>query len=116
MSNTKEFDVNLFKKAIAEGDEWLLQNGVISDVSKNTIITNIYAQYPRVRLLDFDLDEDERILDMRLYVPFWTLLFITIFRKRQKLLDDVFHNLEEYLRGQFQIRVQIERLKAPETL
>lgn len=112
MSDTKEFDVNLFQKAIAEGDEWLLQNGVISDVSKNTIITNIYAKYPKVRLLDFDLDEEERILDMRLYLTFWTLFFMTIFGKRQKLLDDVFYNLEEYLRGQFQIRVQLKRLKS----
>lgn len=99
----------LFQKAIAEGDEWLLEQGVVSDVSKNTIISNIYVKYKRVKFLDFDLDERERIIDMRLYVGFWTLLLMTIFGRARPLLDNVFSDLDAYLKGHYQIRVTIQR-------
>lgn len=102
----KDKNFELFQKAVEEGDEWLLQQGIISDVSKNTIISNVYVKYPRVKYMEFDLDQEQRIIDMTVYLGFWSLLFMTIFGRVNKLIDNLFADLDMYLRGNYQIRVK----------
>lgn len=98
------------QKVIEEGDRWLLDNGIVSDLTHNALVTGVYASYPDVRFMDYDMNKEEKWIDMRLYVSFWKLLWLTITGKRGKLLDDCFFNVSDYLKN-FSVRVTIKRYK-----
>lgn len=113
MDDQKRKDLENLQNALAEGDKWLLDHGYVSDLTHNTIVTGVYVSYPEVRYVDYDMppkDADEKWIDLRLYVSFWKLLWITLTGRRNFILDDCFLNVSEYLKN-FAVRVTIKRYK-----
>jgi hypothetical protein len=110
MSDDKQKNLEILQKVLEEGDKWLLDHGVVSDLTHNAIVTGIYANYPVVQYVDYYMDKDQKVIDLNLYIGFWRLLWLTLTRRRDALLDDVFFALSDYLKD-FQVRVNLKRYK-----
>lgn len=110
MSDEKQKNIEMLQKVIEEGDRWLLDNGVVTDLTHNAIVTGIYSNYPVVRYVDYYMDKERHIIDLNIYVGFWKLLWLTLTRRRDSLLDEVFFALSDYLK-EFKVRVNLRRYK-----
>lgn len=108
MSNNEELSKIM---QVHNGDDWLLEQGVISDLSKNAIVIGVLASYPQVKNLEFKIDPYQKTLDMTVYISIWRLLFMTLFFRRNKFLNSLFDDISTYLKGNYQVRVSMERFK-----
>lgn len=108
--NDEQKNLELLKKAFLEGDSWLREQGVVTDMTHNTIVTNVYVLYDSVQYVDYVMDKNNKIIDLTLYIGFWRLLFMTILRRRDRLLAEVFILVQDYLKD-FQVRVKLKRYK-----
>lgn len=90
------------------GDAWLRKHGMVTSIQHNSIVSNLYVNFPKVRYLEYFLPEDgtNRKVWVRLYVPFWKLLFLN----RERMVDDVIGFLREYL-VDYDIKVELKRYK-----
>ena len=107
MTDSKK-NVEELNQVISAGMSWLQKYGIISSVSHNNIVLNIYSAFPKVRYLEYFLPEDtsRRKVWIVLYVPLWKLIFIN----RERMVDDVVDFLREYL-DNYDIHVQLRRYK-----
>lgn len=102
-------DLESLEQLFAAGDAWLRKYGIVSKIAHNSIVTNLYVAFPKVRYLEYFLPEDsskERKVWVRLYVPFWKLLLVN----REKMVDEVIFFLREYL-SDYDIKVELKRYK-----
>lgn len=110
MDEDKRKSLEMLQNALAEGDQWLLQSGYVSDLTHNTLITGAYVAYPEVQYVEYNMspkESEEKWIDMRLYIGFWRLVWITLTGRRNEILDDCFFNVSEYLKN-FAVRVSIK--------
>ena len=98
----------MLDQALSAGDEWLRKQGVITDFSINTIITWVYVNFEKVENVEMDVDRPNQRLYVRLYLSFWTLFLMTIFRQKDAFLDVVFNWLTEYL-PTYELSVELKR-------
>ena len=103
----------MLNQVISEGDQWLREYGVVSDLSHNTIVSNIYLMFPQVKYVDYLIDQKNQIMDMYVYVSFWRLLWMTLFGRRDKLLNEIFYLTSGYLKD-YELRVNLRRFKGEE--
>lgn len=103
-----ENNVEELAQVIAAGDAWLRQYGVLSAIHHNAIVANLYVRFPKVRYLEYFLPPhgSSRKVWIRLYVPFWKLLFL----RRDRMMDEVIDFLREYL-SDYDIQVELKRYK-----
>lgn len=110
MDDQKRKDLEMLQNALAEGDKWLLEHGYVSNLTHNTIITGIYVSYPEVQFAEYTMsprDAEDKWIDVTMYVGFWKLLWISLTRRKNYILDDAFFNISEYLKN-FSVRVTIK--------
>lgn len=103
-----DLDQVLNEQTFAAGDAWLRNHGVIASIAHNAIVANLYVNFPKVRYLEYFLPEDSarKRVWVRLYVPFWKLLFLN----RDKMMDDVIDFLRSYL-ANYDVKVELKRYK-----
>lgn len=97
-------------QALSAGDDWLRKQGVITDFSVNTIIAWVYLNFQKVQNVEMDVDRPKQQLFMRIYLGFWTLLLMTIFKQKDTFLDEVFNWLADYL-PTYEVSVELKRWK-----
>lgn len=97
-------------QVLLSGDEWLRKQGIISDFSINTIIVWINLNFPKVKNVEIDVDKSNQRLYLRVYLSFWTLLFMTLFRRKDRFLDLVFNWLTEYV-PLYETSIELKRWK-----
>lgn len=108
MSDKKALET--FNQVISEGDEWLREYGVVSEVSHNTIVTNVYIMFPKVKYVDYLIDTREKIIDMYVYAGFWRLLWWTLRGKSESIVEEIFYLTTGYLKD-YEVRVNLKRFK-----
>lgn len=104
----EDLDQALNEQTFAAGDAWLRGHGVLSKIAHNAIVANLYVNFPKVRYLEYFLPEDteRKKVWVRLYVPFWKLLF----SRRERMIDNVIVFLRDYLKD-YDIKVELKRYK-----
>lgn len=110
MDEQKRKDLEMLQSAIAEGDKWLLDQGVVSDLTHNALITGVYVSYPEVRYVEYDMSNpqaEDKWIDMRLYVGFWRLIWISLNKRKNFIIDDCFFNVSEYLKN-YSVRITLK--------
>lgn len=92
----------------AAGDAWLRKFGLVTAIAHNSIVANLYVNFPKIRYLEYFLPRDSttRKVWVVLYVPLHRLIFTS----RDNLIDEVIQFLREYLDG-YDIQVQLKRYK-----
>jgi predicted transglutaminase-like protease len=85
-------DPDKLEDLIAEHDAWLRQNNIVSPFTHNTIVLNLYAQFP-VKYLEYEMDIENKTVNLILYMSFWRALFT----RKGKLLRTVLEMFKEYL-------------------
>lgn len=98
----------MLNQALSAGDDWLRKQGVITDFSVNTMIAWVYLNFEQVKNVEMDIDKPNQRLYVRLYLNFWTLVLMTLLRRRDVLLDTIFSWLSEYL-PYYEISVELRR-------
>jgi hypothetical protein len=94
---------SLSPEAITAGDRWLLENGIITDVTHNNIILNLYMNFPRAQYVEYFMDMEDKSIEIHLYfTKFWNWWY-----KNGKLLEKAKDLLVPYL-GDFKISVKKE--------
>ena len=100
----------MLDQALSAGDDWLRKQGVITDFSINTIIAWVYLNFEKVENVELDVDRPKQRIYARIYLGFWTLLLMTLFRQKDELLDTIYNRLAEYL-PTYEISVELKRWK-----
>lgn len=108
MERDEKEDKKMLDQALSAGDDWLRKQGVITDFSINTIIAWIYVNFQKVENVDMDVDRPNQQLYVRVYLRFWTLVFMTIFRQKDQFIDTIFAWLSEYL-PTYELSVELRR-------
>lgn len=97
-------------QALGAADDWLRKQGVLTDFSFNTILTWIYVNFEKVQNVELDVDRPQQRLYVRVYLTFWTLFWMTLFRRKDTFLDLIFNWLDEYL-PTYQVSVELVRYR-----
>lgn len=84
-------------QAISAADDWLRKQGVVTDFSFNTILAWFYVNFSKIQNVELDVDRPQQQIFVRVYFSFWTLFWMTLFRQRDRFLDQSFDFLQEYL-------------------
>jgi len=104
-------DLDELSKIFAAGDSWLRKFGVIdpnlNPVAHNNIVANLYV-IPGVEYVEYFMPQDftKRWIKIKLYLPFWKLLFTN----KDKLIERVVQTVKEYLDG-YDVTVEVKRYK-----
>lgn len=95
-------------QAIAAGDAWLLKYGVVSPMSHNNIVLNLYMNFPKVKFVEYFMSQnpEERWIKVVMYYSFWTLLFTN----KDTLIDTIVDVLHQYLH-EYDVTVELKRHK-----
>ena len=110
MERDDKDDKEMLDKALSAGDDWLRKQGVITDFSINTILAWIYLNFAKVENVEMDVDRPKQQIYVRVYLRFWTLFLMTIFRQKDEFLDLIFNWLAEYL-PTYEISVELKRFR-----
>lgn len=97
-------DFTDLEQIFAAGDAWLLKYGVVTPLTHNNIILNIRVQFPKVKNVEYFLNQEERKIDMTLFVGKWFLLL----GRKKKLIRQVLSIINEYLYG-YEIQIKLRR-------
>jgi len=97
-------DFTDLEQIFAAGDAWLLKYGVVTPLTHNNIILNIRVQFPKVKNVEYFLNQEERKIDMTLFVGKWFLLL----GRKKKLIRQVLSIINEYLYG-YDIQIKLRR-------
>ena len=97
-------------QALTAADDWLRKQGVVTDFSFNTILAWFYVNFEKIQNVELDVDRPKQQIVVRVYLSFWTLFFMTLFRQKDKFLDQSFDFLQEYL-PTFNIQVDLVRYR-----
>ena len=103
-------DIKLLEEIFSAGDSWLLRYGVISPVAHNNIVANLYVHFPQAKYVEYFMNVEERAIEVIMHFDRWYLFKSFLFRKEEKLIDDVFSLLREYLHD-YKITVRVKRYK-----
>ena len=103
-------DKKMLDQALSAGDDWLRKQGVITDFSINTILAWIYLNFAKVQNVEMEVDKPRQRLYVSVYLGFWTLLWMTLLRRKDDFLDLIFNWLAEYL-PTYEISVELKRWK-----
>lgn len=98
----------MLDQALSAGDDWLRKQGVITDFSINTIIAWVYLNFQKVENVEMDVDRPKQRIYMRIYLGFWTLVWMTFFRQKDQFIDTVFAWLTDYL-PTYEVSVELKR-------
>lgn len=98
----------MLDQALSAGDDWLRKQGVITDFSINTIIAWVYLNFQKVENVEMDVDRPKQQIYMRIYLGFWTLVWMTLFRQKDQFIDTVFAWLADYL-PTYEVSVELKR-------
>lgn len=78
---------------IAMADQWLREQGIISDYAKNAIIINLYTNFPKAQMVEFYLDQEEKMIEVHLHFKLWHWLFA----RNTTLTDRTTSLIKQYL-------------------
>lgn len=109
MADEKD-DSKQLDQALSAADDWLRKQGVITDFSFNTILAWFYLNFKKIQNIELDVDRPNQRLYVRVYLTFWTLFWMTLFRQKDRFLDQSFDFLQEYL-PTFQVSVELARYR-----
>lgn len=109
MADEKD-DKQQLNQALSAADDWLRKQGVVTDFSFNTILAFFYVNFDKIQNVELDVDRPQQRIYVRVYLTFWTLFWMTIFRQKDKFLDQSFDFLNEYL-PTFEISVELLRYR-----
>ena len=76
------------------GDQWLRENGIITDVTHNNIILNLYTNFPHAKFVEYYMDMDEKAIEIHLHFGFWNWLR----KSRAALEEDCQELIRQYLK------------------
>ena len=76
------------------GDKWLLDNDIITDVTHNNIILNLYANFP-VKYVEYFLDQESKSIEVHLYLGWFRYKF----KSESALSNKCEDLLKQYLSG-----------------
>lgn len=110
MSQDDAESKQMLSQALGAADDWLRKQGVLTDFSFNTILTWLYVNFEKVQNVELDVDRPQQRLYVRVYLTFWTLFWMTLFRKKDTFLDLIFNWLSEYL-PTYQVSVELVRYR-----
>lgn len=96
--------------ALSAADDWLRKQGVVTDFSFNTILAWFYVNFQKIQNVELDVDRPKQRIYVRVYLGFWTLFWMTLFRQKDRFLDQSFDFLQEYL-PTFEIQVDLVRYR-----
>jgi hypothetical protein len=91
MSEQKK-DTEGMGELAAQYDAWLRSNNVITTLTHNTIVLNLYVQFP-IKYVEYLMDPDNEELDLTVYLGFWRALFTN----KKRMMDKMFAMFSEYL-------------------
>jgi hypothetical protein len=104
MSDEKENEGNLNNLA-SQHEGWLRSNNVVTTLTHNTIVLNLYVQFP-IKYVEYSMNPDDETLDLTVYLGFWRALFTN----KKKMMDRMFEMFSEYLPNyQITLRVALYR-------
>lgn len=96
------------EKIFASGDAWLRKYGIVDNpIAHNSIIANLYTQFPKVKYVEYFLNtSEERKIRVVMHYSFFSLLFM----KKDKEIDKIVELLQEYL-SEYIVEVELKRYK-----
>lgn len=80
---------------LLEGERWLLENGVVTDVTHNNIIMNLYMNFPKCKYVEYFMDLQNKQVEVYIYFGLWRYLFTPQKKVSEKCKD----LLLQYLNG-----------------
>ena len=101
-------DKNHLAKALLEADEWTRQYGIMTNYTHDSIIVNTHANFPKVKYIEYMVDPEEQKMDLIVYLGFWTLFFMFIFRRHKKFIDAITDFVSEYIHT-YSIQTYVKR-------
>lgn len=101
-------DAEDLAKIITAGDAWLLKYGIVSPVTHNNIVANLYVNFPKVKFVEYFMPQvaEERWIRVVMHFPSWYL----VFKNKDKIIDQVVDLLTEYLH-EYDVTVELKRYK-----
>ena len=109
MADEKD-DKGQLDQALSAADDWLRKQGVVTDFSFNTILAWFYVNFEKIQNVELDVDRPKQQIVARVYLSFWTLFWMTLFRQKDRFLDQCFDFLQDYL-PTFDVRVDLVRYR-----
>lgn len=109
MADEKD-DKGQLDQALSAADDWLRKQGVVTDFSFNTILAWFYVNFEKIQNVELDVDRPKQRIIVRVYLSFWTLFFMTLFRQRDRFLDQCFDFMQEYL-PTYEIQIDLVRFR-----
>jgi hypothetical protein len=104
--DTPKKDLDNLEEIISMGDDWLRRFGIVAPFAHNTIILNLRVKYAKVKDLEYLIDTEGRKLELTMYFPRSYLFWLTLFNKKDDLMEDVISDMNEYL-FQYEITVKL---------
>lgn len=96
---------DLFTNELAEA--WLLEQGVISDISKNNLIMGLNVVAPNNKSIEMDIDAVKKLLDIRIFIEPFKLFMMTILFKKEATLSAALEFVDAYLLGKYAVRISL---------
>jgi hypothetical protein len=107
MNNNQDY--NALRNVLQDSDSWLMKYGMITPQKHNAVIIDLYAVFPRIKLLEYYVDPDNRRLELILYLSFWRLFLMFITFRTGHFLRNVLQRLEEHFEG-YAVNIKLRRL------
>jgi hypothetical protein len=110
--NQNDDSKEMLGQALGAADDWLRKQGVLTDFSFNTILAWLYVNFEKIQNVELDVDRPNQRIYIRIYLSFWTLVIMTILRRKDQFLDLIFGWLSDYV-PTYQVEVRLLRYKGP---
>lgn len=104
MSDKKDLDD--LESVFKAGDAWLMKYGAVTPMMHNNIILNLYMNFPKVKYVEYVMNQEERSIKVIMHFSFLSLLF----RNKENLIDSIIDLLKDYLHD-YNITVELKRYK-----
>lgn len=103
-------EIDNLQAVLVEGERWLLSHGVVTPVTHNNIVLNLYMNFPHVKLVEYFMDTPNKTIKVFLYMNTWRALITN----KENMTGDVLEVLSQYLTD-FRIEVNFKRYKKSDT-
>ncbi len=103
---TKLTDKESLDSLLIQGDAWMRAEGIITPITHNNIILNLYVNFPKVKYVEYFMKPDEKAIEVVLHLRTITALFTN----KDALMTAAIGVIKEYLQD-YDVTVKLKRFK-----
>ena len=89
---------------MAFADNWLLSQDIITDVTHNNIILNLYRQFPAAKYIEYFMELETKTIEVHIHLGWYGWYF----KSKDKLKKDCQALIKQYLKD-FQVVTEVHR-------